>query len=98
MKPTIANPVHPVHPVQDFHLPTARRFIAPDAPGKIQILPAEITTSQFARMVGLCPSRVRGLCDEGRVKFRRLPGRPGYGRIRIPVTELQNWLRDNEPA
>ena len=83
---------------QDFRLPPARRFIAPDAPGKIQILRPELTTAQFAKMINRTPSRVRQLYDQGMIKGRHLPGRTHYGRILIPVQELTPWLGDNEPA
>jgi len=84
--------------IQQFQLPAARRFIAPDKPGKIQVLGPELTPAQFARMISRTPSRVRQLYDQGMIKGRRLPGRTDYGRILIPVEELAPWLRDNEPA
>jgi len=55
----------------------------------------EITPRQFAEKVGLSPHRVRALCDEGKLKFRRTTPFPG-SRIFIPISELERFLNFRE--
>lgn len=64
-------------------------------PGPMEELPSELTTGEFARLVGISESRVRGLCDEGLIQWRRRTLAKNSQKL-IPRSEVARFMSNRE--
>lgn len=58
--------------------------------GRLRVVPAEISTGEFARRTGLSRRYVDYLCQIGEVTSRRLSPKPGSS-YRIEAAEVDRW-------
>jgi hypothetical protein len=66
-------------------------------PGKPQILAPEISTHEFSAKTGISQRHVERLCEEGKIKSRRMVPDNLKSKLLIPVTEVERYL-SGDPA
>lgn len=64
-------------------------------PGKPVVTGPEMSTREFARATGISQRHVETLCEEGRIKARKLTTKPG-SQWRIEREELPRFLTATE--
>lgn len=73
-------------PATAIQFPDGSALVKPGKPVTSQ----EVGTNEFARATGISQRRAQQLCDEGRIKFRRLTD-SHTSKILIPVEEIARF-------
>lgn len=80
------------------HIPST---VIPQGNGTILVIPGrprvvlEVTVRDFAKETGMSKSYVNLLCDEGKIRFRRLTQKKGSRKM-IPAVELERFRNLND--